>query len=70
LTKATGERVTAQPIVVLPGWYVTINFNSDVKVLSGKQVAGFIAKQPVQHSNKATRQISHQWWQRCRIVEY
>ena len=39
LSKATGERVTVQPIVALPGWWVTLKANSDVKVLSGKQVA-------------------------------
>jgi hypothetical protein len=70
LTKATGERVTAQPIVALPGWWVTLKANSDVKVLSGKQVAGFIAKEPAQLSDKAIQQISYQLEQRCRDVEF
>jgi hypothetical protein len=69
LTKATGERVTVQPIVALPGWWVTLKANSDVKVLSGKQVAGFISKEPAQLSNKAIQQISYQLEQRCRDVE-
>jgi hypothetical protein len=70
LTKATGERVTAQPIVALPGWWVTLKANSDVKVLSGKQVSGYIAKEPAQISDKAIQQISYQLEQRCRDVEF
>jgi hypothetical protein len=70
LSKATGERVTIQPIVALPGWWVTLKANSDVKVLSGKQVAGFIAKEPAQLSEKFIQQISYQLEQRCRDVEF
>lgn len=69
LSKATGERVTVQPIVALPGWWVTLKANSDVKVLSGKQVAGYIAKEPAQLSDKLIQQISYQLEQRCRDVE-
>ena len=53
LSKATGERVMVQPIVALPGWWVTLKANSDVKVFSGKQVSTFIAKEPAQLSDKA-----------------
>jgi hypothetical protein len=70
LSKATGERVTAQPVVALPGWWVTLKANSDVKVLSGKQVPGFIAKEPAQLSDKTIQQISYQLEQRCRDVEF
>ncbi|MGA3268511.1 MAG: nuclease-related domain-containing protein [Verrucomicrobiota bacterium] len=69
LSKATGERVTVQPIVALPGWWVTLKANSDVKVLSGKQVAGFIGTEPVKLSDKAIQRISYQLEQRCRDVE-
>jgi hypothetical protein len=69
LSKATGERVMVQPIVALPGWWVTLKADSDVKVLSGKQVAGFIAKEPAQLSDKLIQQISYQLEQRCRDVE-
>ena len=69
LSKATGERVTVQPIVALPGWWVTLKANSDVKVLSGKQVAGYVAKEPVQLSEKRIHQISYQLERRCRDVE-
>ena len=69
LSRATGERVTVQPIVALPGWWVTLKVDSDVKVLSGKQVSGFIAKEPAQLSDKLIQQISYQLEQRCRDVE-
>jgi hypothetical protein len=69
LSKATGERVTVQPVVALPGWWVTLKAKSDVKVLSGKQVSSFIAKEPAQLSDKAIQQISYQLEQRCRDVE-
>ena len=70
LSKATGERVTVQPIVALPGWWVTLKAKSDVKVLSGKQVSNFIAKEPARLSDKEIRQISFQLEQRCRDVEF
>ena len=69
LSKATGERVTAQPIVALPGWWVDRKTNSDVKVLSGKEVAGTIAKEPATLSEKRIKQISYQLEQRCRDIE-
>ena len=70
LSKATGERVVARPTVALPGWWVTLKANSDVKVLSGKQVPGFIMKEPPALSDKAIQQISYQLDQRCRDVEF
>jgi hypothetical protein len=70
LSKATGERVTAQPIVALPGWFVTLKAKSDVKVLNGKQVPGFIARGPAKLSPKVIQQIAYQLEQRCRDVEF
>ena len=70
LSKATGKPVTVQPIVALPGWWVTLKANSDVKVLSGKQIPGFIAKEPAQLSGQVIQQISYQLEQRCRDVEF
>ena len=70
LSKATGERVTVQPIVALPGWWVTLKAKSDVKVLSGKQVSSFISSEPAQLSAKLIQQISYQLEQRCRDVEF
>jgi hypothetical protein len=70
LSKSTGERVTVQPIVALPGWWVTLKANSDVKVRSGKQVPGFIAAEPPKLSAKVIQQIAYQLEQRCRDVEF
>jgi hypothetical protein len=70
LTKATGERVTALPIVALPGWWVTLKANSDVKVLSGRQLPGFISKSSPKHSDKVIERIAYQLEQRCRDVEF
>lgn len=70
LSGATGERITVRPIVALPGWYVTLKANSDVKVLSGKQVAGFITKESAALSDKAIQQISYQLERRCRDVDF
>ena len=70
MSKATGERVTVQPIVALPGWYVTLKANSEVKVLSGKQVFNFITREPVRYHHKLIQQISYQLEQRCRDVEF
>jgi hypothetical protein len=70
LTKAIGERVTVQSIVALPGWWVTLTANSDVRVLNGKQIPGYINSQPAILSPKRIQQISHQLEQRCRDVEF
>jgi len=70
LSKATGKQVSVQPIVALPGWWVTLKANSDVKVLSGKQIPGFIAKEPAQISGQVIQQISYQLEQRCRDIEF
>jgi hypothetical protein len=37
--------------------------------LSGKQVVGYIAKEPAQLSDQRIQQISYQLEQRCRDVE-
>lgn len=70
LSRSTGERVEVRAIVALPGWWVTLKVNSHIKVLSGKQVPGFISKELTQLSSKAIQQISYQLEQRCRDVEF
>jgi hypothetical protein len=70
LSKSTGTQVAVRPIVALPGWLVTLKANSDLKVLSGKQVPGFISAEPAKLSDKAIQQISYQLEQRCRDVEF
>jgi len=69
LSEAVAESVSVQPVVALPGWWVTLKARSNVKVLSGKQVANFIAKEPASLSEKTLQRISYQLEQRCRDVE-
>lgn len=70
LSKATGQRVSVRPIVALPGWWVTLKTNSEIKILSGKQIAGFIVKEATSLSDKEIQQVSYQLDQRCRDVEF
>ena len=72
LSKSTGERVVAQPIVALPGWWVSAasRDNSGVRFLSGKQVSGYIACQPAKLSEKVIQQIAYQLDQRCRDLAF
>jgi hypothetical protein len=70
LTSATGEHIKVQPIVALPGWFVTLKTDSDVKVLSGKQISGFIKGGAAKLSSKTIQQIAYQLEQRCRDVEF
>jgi hypothetical protein len=70
LSEATGKPVFVQPIVALPGWWVTLKANSDVKVLNGKQIPNFIATEPARLSAQSIQQISYQLEQRCRDVEF
>jgi hypothetical protein len=72
LSNSTGERVSVQPIVALPGWWVSVTakMDSGVWVLSGKQVAGRIGSEPAKLSPKMILRIAHQLDQRCREVEF
>lgn len=70
LSKAIGEPVSVQPVVALPGWFVTLKMVSDVKVLSGDFVANFIATEKPKLSDKVIKQIAHELEQRCRDVEF
>jgi hypothetical protein len=72
LSKSTGERVTVQTIVALPGWWVSVTskMNSGVWVLSGKQVAGRIAGKPPKLSSKVIQQIAYQLDQKCRDFQF
>lgn len=70
LSESTAERVRAQPVVALPGWFVLPHDEIDVKVLSGKQVADYIAAQPRTLSPETIQRIAFQLEQRCRDVEF
>jgi hypothetical protein len=70
LTSSTGEKVEAQPILALPGWWVTLRARCDVAVLSGRQVAGFIKGCPPMLGEAQITRIAHQLDQKCRDVEF
>jgi hypothetical protein len=71
LSKATGERVSTEGIVALPGWMVDQSVREgEVKVLSGKQVSGIIAGGQARLSGKAIQQIAYQLEQKCRDVQF
>ncbi len=69
LSKATGERVAVQPMVVLPGWYVTMTTRSDLKVLNAKVVPEIIANEEPVISSESVQRIAYQLDRRCRDVE-
>lgn len=70
LTKATGESIKAQPILVFPGWFVAIKARSDLAVLNPKQIATFVREGKDVLSEDSIQRIVYQLDQRCRDVEF
>jgi hypothetical protein len=71
MTKATGERVGARPILAIPGWLVTLRAAPrDLAVLNGKQVPGFVKSEPRVLTEEQVQRIAYQLEQRCRDVEF
>jgi hypothetical protein len=70
MTKATGERVTARPLLVVPGWFVVMKVNSELKALNPKQVLGYVLAEPKVLNNATIQRIAYQLEQRCRDVEF
>lgn len=70
LTKATGEPVTAQAIVALPGWFLPpAEKQWDVWVLNPKWIGPEIGKaNGARLALPQIRRIAHQLSERCRIV--
>ena len=69
LSSAVGEKISVQPVLSFPGWYVDQEKKDDLIFLYGKPT--FLAKLP---NNEALPQgliqrIAHQIEQRCRDVE-
>jgi hypothetical protein len=69
MSKATGERVNVRAILALPGWFVMLNANSELKVLNAKQISAFVSKEPPVLAEAASQRIAYQLDQRCRDVE-
>jgi hypothetical protein len=70
LGSAVGEKITVEPILTLPGWFVKRTKPEGIPVLNAKEIPGFIMydRKPVLSDSMITR-IIHQVDQRCRDVE-
>jgi hypothetical protein len=69
LSEAVGERVAAQPVVVLPGWFVKRTSGDGIPVLAVRQFKGFLSRMRPSLNDQLIQRISHQLEQRCRDVE-
>lgn len=70
LTKATGEKCDVAAMVVLPGWFVSLQVNSPTKVLNPKQVRSAVLGGKTVLKEAQIQRISHQIEQKCRDVEF
>jgi len=66
LSDATGHPVKAQPVLVLPGWFVEVKKPGDVRVLNHNQVQSLTDVTKVKPLDKAeVERIAYQIQQRC-----
>lgn len=70
LTKKTGEPVTVEPLVVVPGWYVESKGNFPVKVMNATYLAGYLRKQDEKLDPAQVRRIVAALDEKCRDVEF
>jgi Nuclease-related domain len=71
LSSAVGDAVSADPVVVLPGWYVRRTGKPRVAVIGGGEIYYYFPKVEPRHrlSDQLITRIVHQLDQRCRNVE-
>ena len=69
LSKATGDAVTVQPVLALPGWYVDRKGRGEVWVFNARELKGLVRQQQAGDEAKLQR-IANQLDQRCRDVEF
>lgn len=68
LLSSSGERVSAEPILTIPGWWIEPKGTSDVHVLNPKQIPGLIRSLPQNALNAGQIQrISHQLEEKCKL---
>ena len=71
LSKAVGEPVPVQPVLILPGWYIRRTSSDGIPVINATNIKSFFPK--AGNSGRLTGQlierIAHQLDQRCRNVE-
>ncbi len=70
LSKAVGEPVQVQPVLVLPGWYIKRTSGTGIPVINATYIAKFFPKagQGDHLSAQLIDRIVHQLEQRCRNV--
>lgn len=69
LSSATGDPVSAMPVLALPGWFVDRKGRGSVRVYSGRELAGLLDAQGIAPlSEEAMQRAAHQVEQRCRDV--
>jgi len=66
LTEATGHSVKAQPVLVLPGWFIEIKKPGDIRVLNHNQLQSLASKMNnVTLDKSEIDRIAYQIQQRC-----
>lgn len=61
LSSATGDPVRAQPLVILPGWYVELQDQPEIPVIASGYIPGFFARRSgVLLDSSQLRRICHQ----------
>lgn len=69
LTGAVGDSIRVLPVLTLPGWYVKRTGRGEVRVFSGKELAGLLKARGAQAlSTQDVQRVAHQLEQRCRTV--
>lgn len=70
LTKACGERVVANAILTLPGWWVERRAVGDVNVLNPDEIKRSFPNRPRQLlANEQIERIAYQLTERCRLPQ-
>jgi Nuclease-related domain len=68
-SSATADRITAQPILTIPGWYVERSAPSDVFVTNPKQIRGFVLSSKDHPLTPAEIQRAvHQLEEKCKLA--
>jgi hypothetical protein len=69
LASAVGNPVPVLPVLALPGWFVERKGRGEVRVFSGKELAGLLKSRGGQSlCSQDVQRIAHQVEQRCRTV--
>lgn len=70
LTKKTGEPVTVESVVVVPGWYVETKGHFPVKAMNATYLSGFLRGQSDKLPAAQVRRIVTALDEKCRDVEF